>query len=195
MRSTVSFEGAKGRAVRTSQSYTLQIANVSGGHFVGTLGVTFAPGKSDPTSLPVPWLRDLKTDLDAIADWNAHVVLTLIEPHEFELLGIPALGEAIRRRGFEWLHLPIRDVSVPDARFERAWPKHSADLRALLRVGNNVLVHCRGGLGRAGMIAARLLVEEGVAPKIAMAAVREVRPGAIETPAQEHWVRVGPARR
>src|SRR4051794_17327041 len=195
MRSTVSIEGAKGRAARSSQSHPLQIANVSGRHFVGTLGVTFAPGKSDPTSLPAPWRRNLKTDLDAIADWNAYVVLTLVEPHELELLGIPTLGEDICRLGFEWLHLPVRDVSVPDARFERAWPKHSADLRALLRVGNNVLVHCRGGLGRAGMIAARLLAEEGVAPEIAMAAVRAARPGAIETPAQEHWVRVGPERR
>lgn len=194
MRSKVNFENEKGRAVQTSQSHPLQIADVSGRHFVGTLGVTFAPGKSDPTSLSAPWQRDLKTDLDAIADWNAHVVLTLIEPHELELLGISTLGEDIRRRGFEWLHLPIRDVSVPDARFERAWPKHSAELRALLRAGNNVLVHCRGGLGRAGMIDARLLVEEGVAPDIAMADVRAARPGAIETPAQEHWVRVGPER-
>ena len=42
------------------------------------------------------------------------------------------------------------------------------------------------------MIAARLLVETGIDPESAMARVRSVRPRAIETPAQEDWVRQGP---
>jgi hypothetical protein len=37
-----------------------------------------------------------------------------------------------------------------------------------LNAGENILVHCRGGLGRAGMIAARSLVETGVDPEDAM---------------------------
>ena len=45
--------------------------------------------------------------------------------------------------------------------------------------------HCRGGLGRAGMISARLLVESGVEPEVAIAKVRAARPGAIETREQE----------
>ena len=51
-----------------------------------------------------------------------------------------------------------------------------------------LLVHCRGGLGRAGTIAARLLVELGMEPKQAIASVRAVRPGAIETSDQEDFV-------
>jgi hypothetical protein len=49
--------------------------------------------------------------------------------------------------------------------------------------------HCKGGLGRAGMMAARLLVELGVAPEQAIRDVRCARPGAIETPAQLALVR------
>ena len=55
-------------------------------------------------------------------------------------------------------------------------------------------VHCRGGLGRAGMISARLLVESGVEPNAAIERVRAARPGAIETPQQEEWVRSGSPR-
>jgi ADP-ribosyl-[dinitrogen reductase] hydrolase len=40
---------------------------------------------------------------------------------------------------------------------------------------------CRGGLGRAGTIAARLLVELGMDPATAIASVHAVRPRAIET--------------
>ena len=53
-----------------------------------------------------------------------------------------------------------------------------------LRSGGDVLVHCKGGLGRAGMIAARLLVELGMAPEQAIREVRRARKGAIETPSQ-----------
>jgi ADP-ribosyl-[dinitrogen reductase] hydrolase len=65
---------------------------------------------------------------------------------------------------------------------------HSATSRSLCG-GHDVLVHCRGGLGRAGTIAARLLVELGMEPAEAIARVRAVRPGAIETPEQERFVR------
>ena len=58
----------------------------------------------------------------------------------------------------------------------------------MLREDRNILVHCRGGLGRAGTIAARLLIEIGIDPKIAISEVRAVRPGAIETVEQEKYV-------
>jgi hypothetical protein len=41
------------------------------------------------------------------------------------------------------------------------------------------------------MISARLLVESGVEPDEAMTRVRAARPGAIETPSQQSWVRTG----
>jgi hypothetical protein len=41
------------------------------------------------------------------------------------------------------------------------------------------------------MVAARLLVERGQTPGAALAALRSVRPGAVETAAQEDWVRGG----
>lgn len=51
-----------------------------------------------------------------------------------------------------------------------------------------MLVHCRGGLGRAGTIGARLLIELGMEPETAIRRVRAMRPGAIETREQEKYV-------
>jgi protein-tyrosine phosphatase len=178
--------------IRTSENDPLRIAPVELRPGMGRIGVTFAPGKHDAGATGRPWKRDLATDLETIVAWPAHTLVTLIEPHEFDLLRIPTLGDDARRRGLDWLHLPIRDVSTPGRAFEAAWPDHSKALRARLAAGDNIVVHCRGGLGRAGMIAARLLAESGVDPEIAIERVRAVRPGAIETQAQEDWVRTGP---
>jgi ADP-ribosyl-[dinitrogen reductase] hydrolase len=175
--------------MRTSISHPLQIAAVSAGANYGLVGLTFCPGKKQPSAVTGAWDRDLGLDLDAVAAWNAAAVVTLLEPHELTHLGVDGLGAAVRARHIAWYHLPIRDVDVPDAEFERAWGQVGPGLRARLRDGANVLVHCKGGLGRAGMIAARLLIELGMAPDEAIAQVRVVRPGAIETARQLARVR------
>ena len=87
-----------------------------------------------------------------------------------------------------WFHLPIVDVSIPSEKFEQEWDVAGEELRSNLRRKLDVLVHCRGGLGRAGTIAARLLIELGMEPKKAIATVRAARPGAIETSQQEEFV-------
>jgi ADP-ribosyl-[dinitrogen reductase] hydrolase len=135
------------------------------------------------------WVRDLALDLDRVRDWGAAAIVTLLEPEELVLLKVERLGEEILRRHMLWYHLPIVDVSVPDERFEREWVVAGEELRSMLRRRLDVLVHCRGGLGRAGTIAARLLIELGMEPTKAIEHVRAVRPGAIETSDQEKFVK------
>lgn len=84
--------------------------------------------------------------------------IMLLEQHEFDLLQV--LGRAVKQRGMEWHHLPIKDVSIPDAR-----------------------------PGRAGLVATLLLVERGAPALQAASSVRALRSGAIETLAQEKYVR------
>jgi ADP-ribosyl-[dinitrogen reductase] hydrolase len=134
------------------------------------------------------WDRDLALDLDRVRDWGAGAVVTLLEPKELTLLKVEQLGEEILRRNMIWFHLPIVDVSIPDEQFENEWNVAGEELRSMLRRGLDVLVHCRGGLGRAGTIAARLLIELGMDPTKAIEHVRAVRPGAIETSDQERFV-------
>lgn len=172
---------------RTSLTHPLEIATVplEGG---GAVGITFCPGKRQPGALTGAWHRDLALDLDRVVAWGAVAVVTLLEAHELAALGVEGLGEAVEARGLAWHHLPIPDVGVPDAAFEAAWAYAGLRLRGHLAAGGRVLVHCKGGLGRGGTIAARLLVERGWAPERAIAAVRAARPGAIETEAQARHV-------
>ncbi|MBM3270252.1 MAG: ADP-ribosylglycohydrolase family protein [Candidatus Sericytochromatia bacterium] len=177
------------RPVRTSLSHPLQIATVAAGPGLGAVGVTLCPGKKDPHGLTAAWSRDLDTDLDALEQWGTAAIVTLMEDHELAALQVPRLGPAIHARQLAWYHLPIVDVSVPGPEFGPAWALARPHLHDLLRSGCNVLLHCRGGLGRSGMIAAQLLAELGWEPARAIAAIRKARPGAIETRAQEAQVR------
>ena len=177
-------------AVKTSLSHPLRIADIPVAPGAGSVGITFCPGKKDAASLSGPWDRDLDLDLDAIAAWGAAAVVTLVETWELEHLSVPELGAQVERRGMRWLHLPIVDVSTPGAHFEARWRDLAPDLHRHLRGGGKVLVHCRGGIGRAGTIGARLLVELGWTPDEAIGTIRRVRdPNAIETFEQEAYVR------
>ena len=172
---------------RTSQSHPLEIAEVTAA--AGLIGITFCPGKQDLHAASGAWQRDLATDLKAIRSWGASLILTLVDPHELKILKVPDLGQQVQQHGIQWRHLPIQDYSPPDQRFEQQWLDTGAEVRQRLRQGERVLIHCKGGLGRAGMMAARLLVEMGEDPKSAIRRVRRERKGAIETPSQLTLVR------
>jgi protein-tyrosine phosphatase len=145
----------------------------------GAIGIAPCPGRGG----------SLAQDLDAIAAWPAALVVTLVEEAELATVGVIHLGREVERRGLAWLHAPIADFGVPDAAFEARWAAAGRRVRQALRDGGRVLLHCRAGLGRSGMIAARTLVELGWTAEDAIAAVRHARPGAIETPEQEAAVR------
>ena len=174
--------------ILTSNSSPLRIDTITLPGNRGQIGMTICPGKKDQGLSGTSWNRDLDADLDVISAWGADAIVTLLENFEFEMLGVPTLPSLILHRGIEWHHLPIRDVDIPDRRFEGNWQKSGPRLRTILSNGGKVLLHCRGGIGRTGTIAARLLVEFGFKPSDAIALVRCTRPGTIETEAQEGYV-------
>jgi ADP-ribosyl-[dinitrogen reductase] hydrolase len=173
---------------RTSITHPLHIAEVSVPQAKGSIGVTFCPGKKQVSAMSGAWDRDLGLDLDTIKAWGASTIVTLIEPQEIKELKVTGIERQSADRGLEWLHMPITDVSPPDHRFAEAWRQHGARLVDEVRVGARVVVHCKGGLGRAGTVAALMLVELGMASDEAIRTVRTARKGAIETREQERYI-------
>lgn len=172
--------------VRTSISHPLRIDELPFGN--GRLGITLCPGKRGNSVFGAAWDRDLDLDLTVIQRWGANAVLSLIEDHEFDMLGVPRLGHAVKAHDIDWFHFPIRDLDVPTQEAMESWRALSSRLHKIVEGGGRVVVHCRGGVGRAGMIAALLLTERGWAAPQAIRDVRAVRPGALETAKQERWV-------
>jgi protein-tyrosine phosphatase len=185
---------------RTSETHPLRLDCLPSGLLPtpGRLGLTFAPGKKGP-GLEGAWRRDLRLDLTRLRDvYGVGAIISLLEDHELRTLGIEHYREDLRSfRSFELRALPIPDGGVPQdldaVRSLVGW------ILERLGDGTHVAVHCRGGLGRSGLVAACCLFGVGVGPEVAIREVRVARPGALETAAQEAFVgefaRRGMARR
>jgi atypical dual specificity phosphatase len=89
--------------------------------------------------------------------------------------------------GAESLHLPVRSAEPPS---QEQLDVAVEAIEAARAQGIRVAVHCQAGLGRSGTLLAAYLVSQGATADEAMARVRAVRPGSIETDSQEaavHW--------
>ncbi len=115
-------------------------------------------------------------ELDGLAE-IFKAVIVLVE--EFEL---PYSLEEWKKRDVEVLHSPIEDFTAPslDQLLEiLRW------IDARVREGKRVLIHCLSGLGRSGTVAvAWLMYSKGLSLREALARVRSIRPGAVETEEQ-----------
>ena len=143
----------------------------------GRLGVCPLPGRYTP----------LEQDLATIVSWGPVAVLSMTEKEEMDEFGSWVLGDVLAERGVKWLHLPVRDYSGPNGDNASQWQTFSPQLHQALDAGGGIILHCRGGIGRSGMIALRLMVERGVDPDEALKRLRTVWPGAVETDAQRLW--------
>lgn len=172
-----------GNNSNANQIYTLSIPGRR-----GVIGLAPCPGIRIESSRRGNVQRNLRRDLAACKEWGASGIVTLNETDELHSLGLGDLGNHIMDAGFWWRHLPIMDMNVPDPDFEDDWAVEGKQIIASLVAGERIVLHCLAGLGRTGMIAARLLVELGMEPALAVIEVRKVRIRAIQTEDQEAYV-------
>ncbi len=158
-------------------SLVINTLDVPGG---GRIGLCACPGRSDARF----GTRDLTADLQDIAEWRADKIVTLVERREFVPLGVPDLDRLALGAGHLWHHFPVPDMQPPDALGRRRWGLLVQGLSRDLAAGQSVLLHCAAGLGRTGTVAAACLIALGDTPERAIASVRAVRPGAIESESQ-----------
>jgi protein-tyrosine phosphatase len=112
--------------------------------------------------------------------WNADIVVTMITVEEFARADFTA---RITRSAKQWMQAAVKDFNVPESDLSEVLEY----LGSVLKADGRVLIHCKGGQGRSGMLAMRLLVEQGEPAVDALARIRKVRPNAVETIQQEQW--------
>lgn len=171
----------------TSKGLIIDSVGVPGAQ--GLIGMCACPGGRRAHTLDFDPMQDLARDLAAIEQFGARTLVTLMEERELDMLGVHTLPLEARRMGFDWKHMPIVDMSVPTAVFEKRWETTGAELRGILSQGGYIVLHCWAGLGRTGTIAAKLLIEFGLDSDTATRQVRNARAGAIQSRQQEKYVK------
>ena len=159
---------------------------VDSNKFAGKIILTSFPGLNDEGKFDN---NILASQLELFSKTNVVQLLLLLKIKNLtKLCDKKLFVEKIYRQHLKWYHLPIQDLGAPNQDFKFKWETTKVLLKNELIEGSNVVFHCRGGKGRAGTIAAILLVDFGYEKKDAIELVRERRKGAIETKAQEDFI-------
>ena len=149
----------------------------------GRLAVCRAPGSEPPTPDST---GTLAAELAAVRGQGIDHVVCLLEDEEFTWFhhDMTAAGyvAAVASAGLTLRRAPVEDYTAPPADLLAELVE---DICARLAAGEGVLVHCMAGRGRAGTVAAAVLIAEGMKPAEAVTLVRWVRPGAIQSADQE----------
>lgn len=177
--------------IQTSETHPLKVDFVSrlalaGNH--GRLGMTMAPGKEDPRGSTASWKRDMAADVKVLADLRCTRLVSLVEATELVRLKMESLVPSCEAYGIEVNRFPIVDDRVPLPEEESAWGALVTDVYRDILHGKTVVVHCRGGLGRAGTFAACVLRMVGWNGPEAIGLIRASRARTIQTRSQEDFI-------
>lgn len=116
-------------------------------------------------------------ELAWLRDQNIEVLLSLTEE--------PLRRDWVNSAGLMVYHVPVVDMAAPTQ--DQVDQCLSAIARAHAQQ-MGVAVHCGAGLGRTGVVLAAYLVHQGQKPRDAIARIRKLRPGSIETTEQANAV-------
>lgn len=141
------------------------------------LAIMAKPRKGD-------WLED---EIFGLSTLDINIVVSLLDFGEILELGLREEKQICEANGIEYISFPIKDRSVPES------PAHTIqfvrNLHLKLLAGQNIVIHCRAGIGRSGLMAACLLVHAHESPPKAFARISEARRLNVpDTQEQIDWV-------
>ena len=127
---------------------------------------------------------------DEIGKWRERgvkTIVSLLTADEEQELRLANEATAAKAHGMSFMAFPIQDRKVPDS--ETSLRRILEQIDRELLVGKNVVVHCRQGIGRAGLVVACLLLLKGIDTETALNRLTTARGLPLpETQEQRRWI-------
>jgi protein-tyrosine phosphatase len=138
------------------------------------LAITARPRSGD-------WLED------EISHWKqsgVELVISLLERDEVDDLELGREAALCDQSDIQFISFPIPDRGLPDdLAFTMRFAKDVAN------AGKATVIHCRAGIGRSSVIAAAVMICEGVSADAALGLIQQARGVQVpDTEAQRAWV-------
>lgn len=137
---------------------------------------------------------ELESSLEQLKTKGVTVVVTALSDEELTEKSVEQLGEQVQALGMKWFQLVIEDDCAPGASFQLKWDAVSSDIQTALDNNQKVAMHCMGGSGRTGLLAAHALLERDWALDDIVGEVQALRPGAFTKPVQVEYIQQVAAR-
>ena len=131
---------------------------------------------------PCPGTKDasLSDSLAQLKAAGAEAVITLMPHDEMVRNGVATLPDACSSTQLQWFHFPIEDDTSPGEEFRQAWEADKGRVFEILDRSGTVAIHCKGGSGRTGLMAAITLCERGMHHDQILDQVKSLRPNALK---------------
>lgn len=137
--------------------------------------------------------RNIQTDLSNFKSQEISIIICLLNDYELRSIGVNVDQYKLTcaRLEITFIQYPIIEMAAPDS-IESLEANVMAPVVQALTEGRVVLVHCRGGIGRAGTIACCLLLKLQLSssPNQAISLVRSRRDNrCVESRKQEDFIK------
>jgi protein-tyrosine phosphatase len=143
----------------------------------GRIGIMPRPRGGD-------WLED---EIRSLKAQDVDVLVSLLTPDEIAELDLTKEGDICESNGIEFVSFPIIDRDVPA--MDRVLKALIHSLRDRLTNAKAIVIHCRGGIGRSGIMAACLMVSPNNPVELVMLLISHSRGCTVpDTNEQLEWV-------
>lgn len=131
------------------------------------------------------WLEE---DLLSARKQGANVIVSLLEKDEICELGLQQQPALCAKHNITYLHFPIADRSIPDQ--DKSFQHFIKQIKARIDQADNIVVHCRIGVGRSSLVAGYLMIQDGYNPDDVFSHISKVRGLSVpDTDEQEDWLK------
>ncbi len=130
------------------------------------------------------WIED---EFSGIANEGILQIVSLLEPHESYELGLQNEEQLANKNGMKYLSYQIKDRGLPASL--KQFSEITKNLYHQIAGGENTVIHCRSGIGRAGLVVGGVLLHCGFTAKEAFELISKKRGVQVpDTVEQEKWL-------